>query len=90
MASTAAGILTGRRAFFVAGPVLGYGFAWIGHFVFEGNKPATFTYPVWSLGADFVMWWKIAPGTMSDEVARVTHQNGVQHEPANETSPAPN
>jgi len=30
-------------------PVIGYGFAWIGHFVFEKNVPATFQYPVFSL-----------------------------------------
>lgn len=36
-------------------PICGYGFAWVGHFFFEKNKPATFTYPAWSLLGDFVM-----------------------------------
>lgn len=36
-------------------PVLGYGFAWVGHFFFEHNKPATFQYPLYSLAADWVM-----------------------------------
>lgn len=36
--------------------VVGYGFAWIGHFVFEKNKPATFKFPLYSLASDFVMW----------------------------------
>jgi hypothetical protein len=36
-------------------PLAGYGFAWIGHFVFEKNKPATFKYPLYSLLGDWVM-----------------------------------
>lgn len=43
-------------------PVVGYGFAWIGHFVFEKNRPATFTYPLWSLRGDFVMFADILAG----------------------------
>ena len=37
-------------------PVIGYGFAWTGHFFFERNKPATFTYPFYSLLGDWVMF----------------------------------
>ena len=37
-------------------PVLGYGFAWVGHFFFEHNKPATFKYPFYSLLGDWVMY----------------------------------
>ena len=36
-------------------PVIGYGFAWIGHFVVEKNRPATFTYPFYSFVGDWVM-----------------------------------
>jgi len=43
-------------------PVIGYGFAWIGHFMFEKNKPATFTYPVYSLLGDWVMFKDILIG----------------------------
>jgi len=46
-------------------PIVGYGFAWVGHFFFEKNKPATFKYPLWSLKADFVMWYAILSGKLS-------------------------
>ena len=52
-------------------PVVGYGFAWLGHFKFEHNVPATFTYPLWSLAADFVMYKKMLTGEMDEELARV-------------------
>lgn len=37
-------------------PISGYGCAWVGHFVFEKNKPATFSYPLYSLAGDWVMY----------------------------------
>ena len=40
-------------------PIVGYGFAWVGHLIFEKNKPATFQYPLYSLMGDFVMFWDI-------------------------------
>lgn len=46
-------------------PVIGYGFAWMGHAFFEKNKPATFTYPVWSLMGDWKMWFEILTGKLS-------------------------
>ena len=43
-------------------PFVGYGFAWVGHFIFEKNRPATFQYPFFSLVGDFVMFRDILIG----------------------------
>ena len=43
-------------------PIVGYGFAWVGHAFFERNKPATFKYPFWSLISDFKMFFEILIG----------------------------
>ncbi len=42
--------------------VQGYAFAWVGHFFFEHNKPATFKYPWFSLMGDWRLWWEILIG----------------------------
>ena len=70
----AGGLLTKRRWLLLVAPVCGYGPAWFSHFFIEKNKPATFTYPLWSLQADFVMWWKTLSGQMQAEVERVLRQ----------------
>lgn len=46
----------------LAVPLFGYGFAWLGHFVFENNRPATFKNPFYSLLGDFVMFRDILIG----------------------------
>ena len=43
-------------------PVLGYGFAWMGHFFFEKNKTATFAYPYYSFLGDWVMFKDMLTG----------------------------
>ena len=43
------------KALFIA-PLCGYGFAWVGHLFFEKNRPATFTYPLYSFIGDWVMF----------------------------------
>lgn len=53
---------TQRWLWLLAIPLCGYGFAWIGHFGFEHNRPATFTYPFYSLAGDWVMWWQTLSG----------------------------
>jgi len=54
----AAAVLLDWR-FLAAAPVIGYGFAWVGHFFFEKNRPATFKYPGFSLMGDFQLWWEV-------------------------------
>ncbi len=71
-ACVGAGLVFRRPLLLLAAPVVGYGFAWVGHFVFEKNKPASFTHPVYSLRGDWVMWSKIANGTMDAEVEKYT------------------
>lgn len=55
-------IATRRYSLLLLVPIIGYGFAWVGHFVFEKNIPATFTYPVYSFMGDWVMWWQVLTG----------------------------
>lgn len=51
-----------------AAPVAGYGFAWFSHFFIEKNRPATFTYPAWSLIADLKMFMLMCVGKMQREI----------------------
>lgn len=53
---------TGNLVLLALLPVTGYGLAWIGHLIFERNRPATMKYPFWSLLADFRLFWDILVG----------------------------
>ena len=55
-------ISTGNWLWLPAGLVAGYGFAWVGHFGFEKNKPASFKRPLWSFMGDWLMYKDIWTG----------------------------
>ncbi|MBL9123094.1 MAG: DUF962 domain-containing protein [Planctomycetaceae bacterium] len=74
--STLALVVLGVAVFYtpwalLAAPIVGYGFAWVGHFFVEKNKPASFKYPLWSFIADWKMWAYILTGRMGSEVEKV-------------------
>ena len=61
---------TGDWRWLVAMPVVGYAPAWLGHMVFERNRPATFAHPVWSLAGDFRMLALFLAGRLGGELRR--------------------
>ena len=63
-------VLSGHLLWLVAVPIAGYFFAWVAHFVLERNRPATFTHPLWSLAADFRMWFLWLTGRLGPELER--------------------
>jgi hypothetical protein len=65
LACLAAAILTQNIWWFPIALLCGYGFAWVGHFGFEKNRPATFRQPLYSLMGDWVMYWQMLTGDVS-------------------------
>ncbi len=65
----------------LAAPLVGYGLAWIGHFAFEKNRPASWhsaRHFAWSLRGDLRMWRLIAIGDMDAEIERVEDVYGIE------------
>jgi hypothetical protein len=62
LAALAAVLVSQQWLWLFGVPFIGYGFAWVGHFVFEKNKPATFTHPIYSFMGDWVMLWHALTG----------------------------
>jgi hypothetical protein len=57
-----AALISGNYIWLISIPLVGYGFAWVGHFFFEKNKPATFQYPIFSLASDFILFFDLLTG----------------------------
>lgn len=55
-------VLTQTWSLVLLALVQGYAFAWVGHFFFEHNRPATFKYPRYSFMGDWRLWWEIVTG----------------------------
>lgn len=72
------GLITRKKWLVAIAPVLGYGPAWIGHFMIEKNRPATFTYPRWSLIGDFKMNALMWTGKLDEELERLGIQPIVE------------
>jgi hypothetical protein len=63
--SLIAAIVTGNGWWLLAALLAGYSFAWVGHFYFEKNRPATFKHPFYSFIGDWVMYADIWRGRVS-------------------------
>jgi hypothetical protein len=55
-------IHTGNAWWILLAVLQAYALAWLGHFVFERNRPATFRHPLWSLAGDWRVWWDVLRG----------------------------
>ena len=63
---------TGHEKYLVLALAGSYGFAWLSHYFIEDNTPASFRYPLWSLRADLLMYFKWLNGTLGAELTRLS------------------
>jgi hypothetical protein len=64
------GLVTPNRYWIAGWPIASYAFAWVAHFFVEKNRPATFTYPFWSLISDYRMVAYMWLGRIGSELSR--------------------
>lgn len=64
LATVAYGVVAGPLWVCATAPLPGYALAWVGHYVFEKNRPATFKHPLWSFMCDWWMWAEVLSGRL--------------------------
>ena len=69
-------IIIGHPWYALLWPVVAYGFAWTGHFLIEGNKPATFGHPFWSFISDFRMLGLMLTGRLNNRLQGTVREAG--------------
>ena len=69
-------IVTGKLSWLPLALMCGYAFAWMSHGLIEKNKPATFTYPLWSLVSDVKMLFCFIIGRMRAELEQAGVKSG--------------
>lgn len=74
-------------AWLAAAVFCGYFFAWIGHFLVEKNRPATFKYPFYSLASDFKMYFFMLTRRMDAEIERLQRAQLLHTRPAGPIAP---
>lgn len=71
-------VITGVVWYIFLAPIVAYLFAWTSHFFIEGNTPATFGHPFWSLRADFKMYWLMLTRRLNQELMHLPLEDNIE------------